>query len=187
MQLKQLLCTVIILCSLFGCGSRSEMDRALEIRNMISQCENCSFDVRITADYGSKQYIFTMSCEVDSIGNLTFSIKEPESIEGICGKISENGGKLTFSDEALAFPLLADGLITPAGAPWLYMKVLKGGYINSYESRAGELHLMFDDSLQQHDLQVEAYFSSDNIPYYGEILWEGRRLITLEVTSFVIK
>jgi len=35
------------------------------------------------------------------------------TISGITGSLSQNGGKLTFDDKALAFDVMADGLVSP--------------------------------------------------------------------------
>ena len=90
-----------------------------------------SFDAEITADYGDKTYTFAMHCESDTKGDMTFTVTAPESIAGISGTISASGGKLTFSDTALAFDLMADDQLSPVSAPWILMKTLRSGYLTS--------------------------------------------------------
>ena len=106
--MKKLSVLLIVLLFLGGCsGKQEELERAMTLRAKLLASE-CSFDAKITADYGDKLYVFAMTCQGDSRGNLTFTVTEPESIAGITGNISSGEGKLTFDDTVLQFPLLAD-------------------------------------------------------------------------------
>ena len=98
----------------------------MALRSRILQAQQCTFDVSITADYGDKLHQFSVFCQGDSQGNLTFTVNEPESIAGITGKISDTGGKLTFDDTALQFDTMADDTISPVSAPWIFLKTLFG-------------------------------------------------------------
>ncbi|MFR3326027.1 MAG: hypothetical protein ACLTR8_16550 [Oscillospiraceae bacterium] len=62
-------------------------------------------------------YTFSMDCQCDSQGNLTFAVTAPETITGITGKVSDAGGKLTFDDTALQFDLMAEEQVTPRQRP----------------------------------------------------------------------
>ena len=131
MFVKKLAVLLIVLLFLGGCsGKQEELERAMTLRAKLLASE-CSFDAKITADYGDKLYAFAMTCQGDSRGNLTFTVTEPESIAGITGIISQDGGRLTFDDTALYFDLLTDDQLSPVSAPWIFLKALRGGYITS--------------------------------------------------------
>ncbi len=177
---------VLLILFLSGCGDNSGLDKGMRLRNAMLQGAGCEFDAMITADYGEKVYTFGMHCQTDAAGVLTFSVTEPATIAGICGTVDENGGKLTFRDKALAFPDLPDGQISPVTAPWLLIHGLQGGYIKACEDKDDGIHIVIDDSYRQNTVQMDVYCDKNNNPIRGEILWEGRRIITIDVTNFTI-
>ena len=117
---------------------------------------------------------------------MTFTVKEPESIAGITGSVSAQGGKLTFDDTALAFDLLAEGQVTPVTAPWLLVKTLRGGYVTSCGMEEEKLRVSIDDSYREDALRLDIWFDNNNVPNHAEILWANRRILSLEITSFEI-
>ena len=147
----------------------------------------CRFQAVITADYSDALYQFTLDCHCDEQGTLRFQVIEPESISGIGGTVSAEGGKLTFdNEEALAFDTLADGQVTPVTAPWLLVKTLRGGYVTSCGSEGELVHVSIDDSYQENALRLDIWFTGQNIPNHAEILWADRRILSLSVTQFEI-
>lgn len=183
--MKFLIAVVLPIFLLTGCSkSENALDRAILLRNKLLQSNGCTFDAIVTADYGEKLYSFSMSCQSDSTGNLTFTVIAPSSLSGITGKITEEGGKLTFADQALAFEMLADGQITPVSAPWLFLKTLRSGYLNAQGIDGNYTKLSIDDSYRDDALHLDVWLNQDQVPIRGEILWQGRRIISIEVDAF---
>ena len=183
--MKRFLCVLILTMILTGCGEEKELERGIALRNRLLQSSGCSFDTKITADYGDKLYTFTVRCTGDNSGGVAFEIIEPESICGITGNIDADSGKFTFDKTVLTFPLLADGLITPAGGPWLFLHALRSGYINGCETQKDGMCLVVHDSYKQTPIEVNIVCDASDLPRYGEIFWDSRRIITLEITEFV--
>jgi hypothetical protein len=185
--MKRVLAIAILLLMLCGCGStNSELNRGLKLRENILKANECTFNAVITADYGDKFYTFTMDCKADAVGTVSFTVTEPETISGICGTISENEGKLTFDDQALVFETLADGQISPVSAPWLLVHTLRGGYIKSCGKEGGGIHMVIDDSYKEDALQLDIWTDHNDLPVRGEIIWQGRRVVTIAVENFTI-
>lgn len=179
---------MIALVLLTGCtGKRDELDRAMKLRANLLGCLGCSFDVNITADYGDALYEFAMSCTSGGRGDLNFTVTQPESIAGISGSITSGEGKLTFDDAALQFALLADGQVTPVSGPWILMKTLLGGYLTAVSEEEDLLHLTINDSYEEDALQMEIWLNSDDVPVCAEILYDGRRIVTMTVENFQIR
>ncbi len=169
-----------------GClGNNAELDRFMELRADLL-CHDCSFQGEITADYGDAVYTFGVYCEGDSQGNLGFEVTSPETISGIRGRMSREAGVLTFQDAALEFPLLADDQVTPASAPYLLLKTLQGGYVRSVGEEDGQLRVTIDDSYEEDALQLDIWLDDSNLPVRGEILYDGRRILTIVVSDFQI-
>lgn len=184
--MKRISWILICIILLTGCANESDqMERALILRSRVQQAQ-VTFDVEMTADYGDKTYDFSMSCKGDMEGNLSFTVTAPESIAGISGTISGGTGKLTFDDQMLAFEILADGLISPVGGPWVMLKSLRSGYLTSCGAEGGGLRMSIDDSYEDKALHLDIWLGSEDIPQRCEIYWEGRRLLTMCVKNFVI-
>ena len=180
-RLVGLLLAVVLLC---GCSSDdAQMERAFTLRGKLQQSP-VSFDVQIVADYGDKTYTFTMECRSDAVGNLSFKVKEPQTIAGITGSVAEGTGKLTFDDKVLAFDILADGLISPVSGPWVLMKTLRGGYLTSCVQERDGLRLSIDDSYAEKALHLDIWLDGQDLPKYCEVYWDGRRLLSMTVSCF---
>lgn len=173
---------------LTGCrGENRELDRMMEFRASLLSGMGCSFQAVVTADYQDELYQFTLDCRCDEQGGLHFNVMEPESISGISGVISGEGGKLTFeNDAALAFETLADGQVTPVTAPWLLIKTLRGGYVTSCGTESDMMRVSIDDSYRDDALHLDIWFDGEDLPKHAEILWADRRILSLEVTNFEI-
>lgn len=169
---------------LTGCmGSSEELDTAMQLRAKLLTT-GCSFDTTVTADYGDKIYDFTMQCEADLDGNLSFSVLEPETIAGITGTVSQDGGKLTFDDTALCFDTMADDLITPVSAPWVLVNTLRSGYVTACGNDGGSIRVSIDDSYEDDALHLDIWLDEGGYPDRAEILWKDRRILTLEIENF---
>lgn len=170
---------------LTGCGVHNgELDKAMELRAKLLAAQGCSFEAVVTAEYSDKTYTFTVEYQSDSQGNVTFTVKEPETIEGITGSISAEGGKLTFDDKALAFELLADGQVTPVSAGYLLVKTLRSGYVRGCGKDGDNIRLMIDDSYQEDALRLDIRLNGENVPVSAEILYKDRRFLSLDIKKF---
>ena len=109
------------------------------------------------------------------------------AISGIRGVLSGKGGKITFDeDRAVAFPMLAEGRVTPISAPWLVYNTLRSGYIAACGMEGELLRLTLNDSYEEEALQVDVWLDDLDRPETAEILWRGRRILTVHVTNFQI-
>ena len=183
--MKRVLAVLLVVFLLTGCGSGSSgMDRAMSLRERLLKSNGCVFDAVITADYGERVYTFSMHCQTDSKGELTFTVTDPQTISGITGLIGQQGGNLTFDDQVLAFEMLADGQVAPVSAPWLMIHTLRSGYLASCGEDGGGLRVRIDDSYEEDALHLDIWLDSDDLPIRGEILWQGRRVVSVEVRNF---
>lgn len=178
-----LLAVLMLLC---GCANaQNQINRAVELRSRLLG-SSCSFTVAITADYGDKVHMFTMDCEGDPQGNITFTVTQPETISGITGTIDQDGGKLTFDDFALQFDLLADDQVSPVSAPWILLKTLRGGYLTSAGEEGDLLRVTINDSYEEDALQLDIWLDAENKPVQADVLYDGSRILSLTVSNFQI-
>ena len=181
MKIVAILCILIFLT---GCkNSEVPLSNALALRSKILSSNGCSFQSKVIADYGEKIYTFSMNCETDKEGNLTFTVSKPDTIAGISGNITTNGGAITFDDQVLAFQTIADGQITPVTAPWILIKTLRSGYLNGCTQLENGYQISIDDSYEEDALRLNIWVK-DEVPTSGEIFWQGRRILTVTVENF---
>ncbi len=184
--MKRFVCLFIVFAFLWGCSGEGQLNKAIALRQRLLAGNGCSFIAEITADYGDVLYQFSMDCRADKQGNLAFTVTVPESISGITGTVSETGGHLTFDGTALAFATIADGQVTPVTAPWLFLKTLRSGYIASCAEGKDTTYLQIDDSYADNALHLDIWLDENTAPIRAEILWEGRRILSIEVREFSI-
>ena len=184
--MKRILTLFVLIFLLVGCGDQSAVEPGLRLREKLLNGEGCSFLTTITADYGQQVYTFSMQCRSDKNGNLDFTVTAPETIADIQGTVSAEGGGFTFDKEVLVFETIADGQITPVSAPWLFVQTLRGGYIRSCETKKSGVHLIYDDSYKENAMQVDVYLSSEGYPVQADILWAGKRILSLQIEKFQI-
>lgn len=183
--MKRVLAVLVVVFLLSGCSAgNAELDRAMNLREKLLKSEGIQFNAKITADYADEIYTFSMECRIDSKGDLSFKVTAPETISGISGTVSDTGGQLTFDNTALAFKLLADGQITPVSAPWLMFDAMRSGYISASGKDADRICICIDDSYQDEMLHTDIWVNSDGVPVSGEILWKGRRIMSVQVDNF---
>lgn len=179
---------IVIMSLLCGCAAvENDMDRVLSFRQQLLQSNECSFNAMITADYEEVIYTFQMSCTVDSSGVLTFTVTDPQTIEGITGTISDNGAALTFDEEVLAFPTLAQGQATPVSAPWIFINAIRGGYLSGCGREGDGLRISVDDSYEDNPLHLEILTDDQIHPVQSEIYWNGNRILSLDIEQFTMQ
>ena len=183
--MKKLLAAVLSLFLFVGCKSSDQlMNQAIAIRQDLENADCSTFECSITADYGDKIHIFTLDCVYLKDGRMEFTVTSPDSIAGITGQMDASSGKLTFDGHVLAFPLLADGYISPICSPWLLMKTLRGGYIHSCAQTEQGLCVTIDDTFENEALTVRAFFDEDQRIDCAEFIWDGRRILAVEIRNF---
>lgn len=158
----------------------------MALRADLLGCVACTFDVTVTADYGDEIHSFGMTCAGDHKGDLTFTVTAPATIAGITGKFEGEKGLLTFDDFALEFPRLTDDQITPVSGPWILLNTLQGGYLTACGPDGEYLQVTIHDSYADDALTLDIWLDGENRPVRGEILYEGRRIVTMDVENFNI-
>lgn len=179
---------MLLMALLCGCsGSGGEFERAMALRTRLLNGQHCQFDAQITADFGDSTYCFLLSCQADEAGDVHFTVVEPEAIAGIAGLVQGQGGKLTFEEAALAFPLLADGILSPVSGPWVLVRALRSGYVRNAVTEDGLLRLRVDDSYEQDALTLDIWLDGEDRPVRADIYEENRRIMVLEVKNFQLQ
>lgn len=185
--MKKLGLCFLVLLFLCSCSAENgEMERALTLRSKILKAEQWSFDADITADYGDRLHRFSMECRADREGTVSFQVTAPESIAGISGIVDNEGGKLTFDDTALHFELLTDEQLSPVSGPWVFVNTLRSGCLTSACMEEGGIRLTADDSYKANPLMLDIWLDAQDLPSRCEVLYDGRRILTVAVKNLSI-
>ena len=173
----------LILVFLLGCtGTDPAMDAALALRSRVLAAETIRFTVAVGADYITNIEEFSLEC-VQNGEVMSFRVREPEEIEAISGTVRGSEGTVGFDETVLAFPLMAEGRLSPLSGPWVLVKALRTGHILA-AGREGELiHLFIDDSYEDNALTLDIWLE-EGWPTQAEISWEGRRCLTMTFDDF---
>lgn len=172
---------------LSGCSTDSSgLNSGTALRSKLLQASECSFTAEITADYDDRSFLFTADCATDNSGDLSFTLTAPTTISGISGRLTGEAGQLVFDDMTLDFPLSAEDLPSPLSAPWIFMNALRSGFLSSVCIDDSKLRLCIDDTYAGEDIRLDVWLDSAYLPCRAEILHDGIRFLTLNVTKFVI-
>ena len=185
--MKRVLWLCVVLFVLSGCRAPDKnISRVLQFRESLIQSDGCAFRAKIAADYEQQVYHFTVDCKADREGNLSFTLVEPESIVGISGEVRADSGRLIFDNAVLGFPLLADGILAPVSGPWVMLNALRSGYITACSNMESGILVTVNDSYAEDALELNVWVDDQLTPFRGEIFWQGRRVLSLELDKFEI-
>lgn len=183
--MKRMCVMLVLFVVLSGCENANKaMDRALSFRSSILQSNGCEFIATVTADYEDVVHTFKMLCSADGTGGIRFEVLAPESISGITGQLSAEGGKLLFDDNVLLFSLLADGRYSPLCAPWITLRAIRSGYIRGCGNSSDGIEMVLDDSYNDDALEVIVRLSDMLAPVSAEIYCKGNRILTMIIEEF---
>ena len=175
---------LLLVVFLVGCSARDPaMEAALELRGRCLAAQQVQFRVGISADYIDRIESFSLECTHNADGTMSFRVLGPVDIEGVGGTVSGTEGTVEFDGTVLAFPLLAEGRLSPLSGPWVVMKAIRSGNILS-AGREGELlRLTIDDSYAENALTVDLWLEDGEVEQ-AEVAWEGRRCLTMTFDGF---
>lgn len=159
----------------------------MALRTGLLNGSGCQFEAQITADFGDKSYSFLLECQADAEGTVNFIVRQPEYIDGIAGSIQARSGKLVFDDKALAFPLIADGALSPISGPWIIVKALRSGYVRNCAEEDGLFRMTVDDSFSEDAFTLDIWLSDENGPIRADIYEANRRIMAIEIKNFQLK
>ncbi len=176
----------ILLLFLSGCSESREIDAGTELRSKLLQASGCSFSMDAVVDSGQHRFSFSMDCTADQQGSVRFTVTEPETISGISGTLSAEGGALTFEDTVLDFSFWAEEQLSPVSGPWILLHTLRSGYITSACREEDSIRLTIDDTYQNESLHIDIWLDPENLPEHADILHNGRCILSLDVRNFTI-
>ena len=178
-------CLPLLLVFLLGCsGADADLEAALELRSRCLAASSVTFGAEVRADYITQIEEFSLACSLDREGNMTFQVLEPEEIADVGGTVAGEG-TVEFEGTVLAFPLMAEGRLSPLSGPWVLMRAIRTGAIVAVGREGELLHLTIDDSYADNALTVDIWLEDGEIEE-AEIAWEGRRCLTMTVDDFSI-
>ena len=174
----------LFLVFLLGCsGPDPAMETALDLRSRCLASPNVRFRAEIRADYITGFEEFTLDCETSPDGAVSFRVASPEEIADICGTVRQDEGTVEFDGAVLAYPLMAQGRLSPLSGPWVVMKAIRSGCIIA-AGQEGELtRVTIDDSYADNALTVDVWLEDGQV-IQAEVAWEGLRCLVMTFDDF---
>lgn len=186
---KKVVCCVIMLLTLTGCGgkNREPAQKALDLRTALLDAGGCEFTADVEADFGDRVYSFSVFCNYTAGEKAVISVTKPEEIAGITATVSDSGAKVDFDGIALDFGTLAGGRTSAMEAPWLLGKCWSGAYISSAGADGELQRITYLEGYGEGELTVDTWLDSAGSPVRGEIAYDGVRCLTLDISQFQLK
>ncbi len=185
---KKILCCVIMVLLLAGCGqSREPAQEALDLRTALLEAGGCTFLADIRADFGERVYEFSVSCDYTAGENAKIEVVQPEEIAGISATVSGDGAAVEFDGMALDFGTMAGGRVSAMEAAWLLCSCWHSAYISSAGKDGDLLRITYLDGYDDDELVVDTWLDSEGIPVHSEIVYDGVRCLTLDISQFQLK
>lgn len=166
-----------------SCGAE-EPNAPLLLRQQMAGSNGCSFLAEICADYYGYTNSFVLQCQFDGSGEMAFEVLEPESICGITGKIRKDRGELTFDDQIIGFSYLCNDMLSPVSMPWLFVRALQGGVIESSGTWTQGTTINLRDTYDDESFLICCWLDQKHLPVSCEILWQGKRIVTMQLRGF---
>lgn len=174
----------LFLVFLLGCsGPDPAMETALDLRSRCLASPAVRFRAEIRADYITGFEEFTLDCETSPDGTVAFRVVGPEEIADICGTVRQDEGTVEFDGAVLAYPLMAQGRLSPLSGPWVVLKAIRSGCIIA-AGQEGELtRVTIDDSYADNALTVDVWLEDGQV-IQAEVAWEGLRCLVMTFDDF---
>ena len=174
----------LLLVFFLGCsGPDPAMEAALDLRSRCLSDSTVTLTAEIRADYIARIEEFTLECASSPDGTCTFRVLDPEDISDIRGTVRGSEGTVEFDNTVLAFPLMAEGRLSPLSGPWVLMKAIRSGCILAAGREGDMIHVTIDDSYDDHALTVDLWLEEGDLEE-AEIAWEGRRCLSMTFDDF---
>ena len=184
---KKALCCVIMVLLLTGCGGSEPTQEALDLRTDLLEAGGCTFVSDIRADIGERVYEFSVSCDYTAGKDARIEVLQPEEIAGITAEVSDSGASVEFNGMALDFGTLAGGNVSAMEAAWLLAKCWTGAYISSAGEDGEYCRVTYLDGYGDGELAVDTWLDSTGVPVHNEIVYDGVRCLTLDISQFQLK
>ena len=174
----------LFLVFLLGCsGPDPAMEAALDLRSRCLASPAIRFRAEIRADYITGFEEFTLDCETSPDGAVSFRVVRPEEIADIFGTVRRDEGPVEFDGAVLAYPLMAQGRLSPLSGPWVVLKAIRSGCIIA-AGQEGELtRVTIDDSYADNALTVDVWLEEGQV-IQAEVAWEGLRCLVMTFDDF---
>ncbi len=182
---KKLLCCVMLMMVLSGCQGQGEpTQKAIDFRTALLRAGGCSYTAVIDADFGERVYTFSVACVFQTDGTAELEVLQPQEIAGIKAHMDGQSAALEFQDVALDFGVMANGEVSPMEACHLLGQCWTAAYISCAGSDGELERVTYLDGYEEEELTVDTWLDEAGLPVYAEIIHEGTRCLTLQISDF---
>lgn len=175
---------------LAGCGgggkTTSSEELALAIQKDFASMTTCSCQVALTADYETRVFDYVLDVAYD-VSGADLTIVEPEIARGVTAHIEAGQTQLVYDGFSLdAGSLTADGLSPVETVPAFY-RAISQGYIANLDGNGETLTVTYRPGESQPGVGLETVVTFDartKTPLWGELFYDGTRIVTAQVKDF---
>ena len=183
---KVLLC-MLLLALLCGCArvGANPAQQILRFRSELLAAGGCSFDLDVTADFGSSAAQFSLACTYDPETGTELRVTAPASIAGVTASVSEDVSAVQFDGVQIALGSLAGGSLAPLAAPYVLAQSWAKEYLALTGAEDGLLRATFRMGYDADELTVDTWFSVPELtPVRAEVSKAGEMLLSADIHNF---
>ena len=175
----------LLLLTLTGCNMQeTPTQRALDLRTSLMNAGGCSYTAVIRAEYEDRAYTFSAACTYTAGENAVIEVLQPEEISGIRATVSQDGAKVQFDGIELDFGQMAEGNVSPMSVGWLLPHCWDNAYIDCAGMDGDLYRFTCLEGYNEKELTVDTWLDESGIPVHSEILYDGTRCLTIELSDF---
>lgn len=183
---------ILLILLLAACGRDSKAEeRALAIRAQLIGAATCTMESELSADYGDRLYVYTLTYQWNKAGGGMVTVLAPENIAGVTAIVEGGQTSLTYEGVRLETGSLSSEGLSPLDALPALLTQCREGYISDagFEKwkDTGALSVTYGDPSKENPSPVtyRVWFAVDSgTPLYAEVMSEGKTVLRCEFHSF---
>lgn len=177
---------MIPLLLLAGCGGREAKPEQSfhDFREAVLSAQKITVDAHLTADYGDSVEEYALSAVYDG-SETTVTVTEPLLIAGVTARSRWGETEIEYGDVLIGMGQLDENGLSPAAALPVIFEAMAGGYT---ELLWWDGDLLAARLYAGEDSRCTVWLDPDTlIPTAAEIASNGRRVISCELTDWIIQ
>lgn len=184
-----LLALMISLSLLAGCASGGKWEERLEEKRFeLTQAQELSFTVELSADLGDTVFECAMGC-VRRDGETVMTVLSPDTAAGVTARFTSEGAKLEYDGVELSVGETAAGGLTPAGAvPLITDAMLSGHAVEMYTEKYGDDDMLAVRTYVDESTYVLLWFDTEDMsPMYAQVVCGFEAAVSCEIKDFTYR
>ena len=181
---RWILPALMITLLLNGCGNAAAGRKLDDMQKTLAAAREISMTADVTANLGEERFSCTLRCASSPEG-FTVEVLAPETVAGVCARISRDGAAIEYDGLSLGVGGLGPDASPVPALPLLTQALCGGSTMRDWSEREGEQTLYVRESYGTEDTSVSVWYDAQTLtPVHAEFQREGITVIRCEIREF---